>query len=499
MPSLGRILERLTVAVDGDTSDAERKLHGLSDESKGGSWIGKLGSGAARAAGLMAVGIGAGAVAMGGLGLAATANAEQSEIAFTSIMGDAGRAKSFLADLNQFAAATPFELPGLKESASRLLATGTEASRVIPIMTALGDSTSAMGTGAEGIDRAVTALTQMQVKGKVTGEEMLQLAEAGVPAWDALATVLGTDVAGAQARVSAGQVDVNSLFTALETQAGPALQRVSGMMDKQSASFTGMLSTLKDTVSQQLGSAMAPALDAIKGQMPGFTDAIGGALVTLGPSIGQLAAGGVQFLADLLPSITPLIGVVTDVAGVLFDQLGPVIKDLAPYVADIAGKLGGALVDALKEIGPHLPGLATAFGDLGTSLAGQTVDMMGLAAPLLSTMADAIADIPTPVLTAMVNAFVAFKVVGPLLPVLSALSGLLPILGAGFSVLLGPVGLVVLAVAALAGIGYLIYKNWDEIAAFFDRTWEWIKKTFKSGVDAAVDFITGLPGRSGTG
>uniref|UniRef100_UPI0032997464 tape measure protein n=1 Tax=Salmonella enterica TaxID=28901 RepID=UPI0032997464 len=79
-----------------------------------------------------------------------------------------------LRKLADFAAKTPFDFPTLQKAASRLIAVGTEADRVIPIMTVLGDATAAMGTGAEGVDRAVMALQQMQVKGKVTGEEMLQ-------------------------------------------------------------------------------------------------------------------------------------------------------------------------------------------------------------------------------------------------------------------------------------------------------------------------------------
>src|SRR3712207_8807185 len=58
-------------------------------------------------------------------------------------------------------------------------------------------------------------------RSKVTGEEMLQLAEAGIPAWEALAAVLGVDVATAQEKVTRGQVRANEMFAAIEQGAGP--------------------------------------------------------------------------------------------------------------------------------------------------------------------------------------------------------------------------------------------------------------------------------------
>lgn len=53
--------------------------------------------------------------------------------------------------------------------------------------------------------------------------------------------------------------------------------------------------------------------------------------------------------------------------------------------------------------------------------------------------------------------------VGMLITFLPAITGALPALGAAFSALLGPVGLVIAAIAALIAIGVLLYKNWDKI------------------------------------
>jgi len=66
--------------------------------------------------------------------------------------------------------------------------------------------------------------------------------------------------------------------------------------------------------------------------------------------------------------------------------------------------------------------------------------------------------------------------VGILLTILGPLLVLLPSLSAGFTILwaaiTGPVGLVIAAVAAVAGAAYLIYKNWEPIKEFFIGLWE---------------------------
>jgi len=411
MPSLGRLLERLTVAVDGDTSDADRKLRDFTDESRGGQWVRRLGGLAAKAGIALAAGAAAGTAALGAIGLKAAASSEQASIAFTSILGDAGKAKAFLADLNRFAAETPFDMPGLRDAASRLLAVGVQTESVIPLMRTLGDATSAMGTGAEGIGRAVTALTQMQVKGKVTGEEMLQLAEAGVPAWDALATVLGVSVAEAQEKVTKGQVKVADLFKAIETSAGPALGRVKGMMDAQSQSLTGLWSTLKDTFEQGVGAMMGPAVQAIKGLLPEVTTTLEQGLAAIGPQMTTLATGLVRIVADVLPAIAPLIGTAAEVIGTLFSSLAPAIAAAAPGIAALAQAIGGVLVQAFRILGPFLKPLGEVLG----TLAGVLARVLQAAMPLLATFGTFVEKIVgalSPALGMITELFVRFVDVG---------------------------------------------------------------------------------------
>lgn len=426
------IVGELAAVLGLDDKPFQRGLDGVGPKVRGV---------ASRAAGLfvtagkaLATFGGAATASLGGFGLKVAASTEQASIGFETLLGSADAAKAYMQQLSDFAAKTPFDMPDLRSAASSLIAVGTNAQDVIPIMTTLGDAISAQGGGAEQIDASVRALTQMQQKGKVTGEEMLQLAEAGVPAWDALANKMGVTVPEAQAMVSKGQVQVNTLFEALETKAGPALQRTARMMDKQSASLTGMLSTLKDTVGQGLGQMMAPAVDALKQQLPAITSTIQTAMVQVGPQIGQMVSGLASAVTALMPVVVPIIGAFAGVLGGLASALGPVFKALAPHIATVANILQGAFLAVLHKLAPVLPTIADAVGKVAEVLAGALGQILPVIAELFAQLVTAVAPLIEPLVSLAKDVLTAFiDAIKPILPSIAPLiktlvAGLVPVI-----------------------------------------------------------------------
>ena len=79
--------------------------------------------------------------------------------------------------------------------------------------------------------------------------------------------------------------------------------------------------------------------------------------------------------------------------------------------------------------------------------------------------------------------------VGMLITFLPALAGALPAVGAAFSALLGPVGLVIAAIAAAIAIGVALYKNWDTIKEKAGQLWSSVKSAFSKVKDAIVQPI----------
>lgn len=212
----------------------------------------------------------AGVTAAGAVGVKTAAQLETAQIAFTTMLGSGEKAKSFLGDLKTFAAKTPFDLPGLQTSAQSLISIGIDASKVLPIMTTLGNVTSGMGTGSEGIKRATVALQQMNAAGKISAEDLNQLRDAGIPVYELLTAATGkttAEISEMRDKGKLGREELEALMSALET--GRGFERFNGLMEQQSMSLTGLWETLKDTFSVGMADAVAPALPILKSALGG--------------------------------------------------------------------------------------------------------------------------------------------------------------------------------------------------------------------------------------
>lgn len=171
---------------------------------------------------------------------------EQYQTSFEVMLGDAEKAKTLITDIQNFAANTPLSKSDSVSIGSLLMNYGVEADEVIDKMTKLGDLA---GGNAEKMNRIALAYGQMLSKGKVTGEELRQMTEAGVPLQNALAESIGVTGDEFSKMVSAGKVGIDDLDKAIEgltTGNG----KFAGMMEKQSQTMQGMLSTLQDNVSE---------------------------------------------------------------------------------------------------------------------------------------------------------------------------------------------------------------------------------------------------------
>lgn len=317
------------------------------------------------ASNLLAKGVLAAGAAMGAAGMYSihmAAQMEQAEIAFGTLLGSGEKAKEFLDDLATFAARTPFDLPGLRQSSRMLLAFGFQAEEIIPMMTAVGDSVAALGGGTFEIQRVVRALGQMQAKGRVSSQEMMQLAELGVPAWEMLAKEIGVSVPEAMKLAEQGAIDGMTGVNALVTAMG---QRFEGAMDDQSKSILGMWSTIMDNLNitaAHTGNALIEAFD-ISDHMQNAIEALDELRITMEAFAKVVEERGIA------AAFTELFGPGTTTAVLALG--GAILTGLVPsiYAATKALWLKFAALAALK---PWLLVGAAAGGILAASMIAQT-------------------------------------------------------------------------------------------------------------------------------
>lgn len=178
--------------------------------------------------------------------IGSNAEMEQYTTSLEVMLGSTEKASAMIEKMRDFAAKTPLTLENVISGGSLLMSYGVDESNLIDTMTKLGDLASG---NAEKMDRITLAYGQMLAKGKVTGEELRQMTEAGVPLQAALAESIGVTGEEFFKMVSAGKVgidDLNKAITELTTGDG----KFAGMMEKQSQTMQGMLSTLQDNISE---------------------------------------------------------------------------------------------------------------------------------------------------------------------------------------------------------------------------------------------------------
>lgn len=333
---------------------------------------------------------------------------QQADIAFTTMLGSGEKAAAFMKDLQKFAASTPFEFPDLIQASQRLMAMGFSAEKVKPMLTAVGDAVAALGGGSEKIDRVTMALGQMQAKGKVSAEEMLQLTEAGIPAWELLANKIGVSIPEAQEKAKKGAIDTNTAITGIVDGLS---ERFGGMMDAQSKTWGGMVSTLSDSFTQLSGTVMQPffdlgtqglgnLLDILNSPMfLGWADALAAAITTYvmpaleqitawiewlgyGMTIGDNPVDALRIaLINMVPDETTekVMGVITKI-GELWQAISDGIHWLADIVFDV-GKAAAEFVtwkDILVVLGgiiastliPMLAGIVSAIAPVVLGVSG---------------------------------------------------------------------------------------------------------------------------------
>lgn len=255
--------------------------------------------------------IAAGAAALGIASVKMNADMEMTTRAFEVLTGSSDRAKDHLAQLERFAATTPFEFPGLVEASKKLQAYGFQTEAVIPIMEAIGNAAMAVGLGQEGIDRITLALGQMNAKGKVSAEEMRQLAETGLPAWELLAKGIGVSVPEAMDKARKSAISAKDGISALLMGLN---SRFNGMMDKVSGEIPQSFSNMQDSVKsimRTVGASITEAFD-LKTKMKNAADWMS-EFATLAKSSGIREAFD-QMVPDSLK--TAIVGISAAIVGV---------------------------------------------------------------------------------------------------------------------------------------------------------------------------------------
>lgn len=185
-------------------------------------------------------------------GSALAGSREKTQMAFSTMMKDKGKAKDYLTKVKKMADYTPFLFDDLTAMSKTLLTYGYNDKEMIPQLTKIGDAGAALGMNTEDMKMVATAIGRMKSSGKTTLEYINILQDRGIDAVGYLAKAGGISKGDVYEKISKGLIPGAEAAKAISDYMGKAYE---GAMKLQSTSFEGMQSTLQG-LTENLNAAM---------------------------------------------------------------------------------------------------------------------------------------------------------------------------------------------------------------------------------------------------
>lgn len=279
-----------------------------------------------------------------GAGTKFNASLEDTTLNFETLMGSAEDAKKMIEGIQGITEAAPImDIGTLSEGAQELLSYGISAEKIIPTLKMLGDVS--LGDKSK-FDGLVTAFAQVQATGRLTGEELRQLINAGFNPLQIIAEETGQSLSELKEKMDKGAVipaeAVTAAFQAATSEGGKFFNG----MENASQGFTGRLNALKNSVVELAREFAKPIFDSLKEKMASLTETIN-KVITWFKNLDEGTKKRIATFALIVAAI------------------GPVIMIFSKFIGMISG-----ITSAFSLIGSGIKGLSGAFGALKTGFGG---------------------------------------------------------------------------------------------------------------------------------
>lgn len=193
---------------------------------------------------------------------------EDTIVGFKTMLGSQEAAEEVYKQAAKFAATTAFSEQTIVSAFQRFTVAGFKTSELENLMKAAGDVGSAFGT--DKMDSFISALSKIKAKGKLGGEELMALAEAGISqqkVFEALAKTTGHSMEQVQKDISGGKIKAEAGIAAIMDAVAKGLSggKIGSLMEAKGNTLSGLFTTLFDRPKGLLNASSAlTALDPLK-------------------------------------------------------------------------------------------------------------------------------------------------------------------------------------------------------------------------------------------
>lgn len=377
---------------------------------------------------------------------------EYAKIAYSNLFGDTELADEFINVLKDFAATTPFSFSESEAAAKRLLAYGIQYKNVMYVMQGVLAASSMQGN-PQVIESVSRALGQIYTKGKLMNEEMRQLAEAGIPAYEILQEKLGLTQKQLH---NLGKEDIPA-SKAINALVDGMNERFGGVVKASSKTLKGIISNIKDNAVMLVSGAFEPLITVIKSGLNELGEflfkmreifelkGLGGVFEAIFPP--ELHSTIRQFVANLgtlFQAVVRLVGALGGLLRPILEALIRVFNAFAPILTTV--------INVLSVMVSWITQNATAMKVLTAMLAAAAA--MWVLFKVKALASAVVAGVITLISKALagLSAMLTFVVAHPFWSLLIALTGLVVGLSGGFGKLSDAISSVFKKLTSFNGI-----------------------------------------------
>lgn len=172
------------------------------------------------------------------------------EVSFRTLLGSQQASAALMSQMNEFAAATPLMIDDLAKAAQTMLGFNVAADEVMPMLKAIGDIS--MGDSQK-FQSLALSFSQMSSVGKLMGQDLLQMINAGFSPLAVMAEKTGKSIGELKEEMSKGAISADMVKQAFIDATSEGGQ------------FYGMLKSQGDTVKGALGALSGAITDMFNG------------------------------------------------------------------------------------------------------------------------------------------------------------------------------------------------------------------------------------------
>lgn len=189
------------------------------------------------------------------------------EVSFRTLLGSQQASAELMRQMKEFAAATPLQLGDLAKGAQTMLGFNVDAAEIMPMLKAIGDIS--MGD-AQKFQSLTLAFSQMQSVGKLMGQDLLQMINAGFSPLAVMADKTGKSIGELKEEMSAGAISadmVKQAFIDATSEGGQFYGMLSGQGDTVKgaiAQLSGAITDMSNGIGEQSEGLIKGSVNSLK-------------------------------------------------------------------------------------------------------------------------------------------------------------------------------------------------------------------------------------------